>query len=397
MIILVAVALVAVAAAGLVILVVQVVSLARHLASPAPRPRQTPPISILKPLCGRDDDLAAHLERFANLRYPRYELLLGIERVGDPAYPVAAAAAARWPDRVRVVLRRGEPVRNPKVNQLITLAAAARHDLLVVSDSNVRVDPLYLSEIAAYFDDPTVGLVTHPVAGAGARRLGARLDNLHLSTAIGPGMVAAQRVARKVFVVGKSMALRRADLARLGGFAALGDHLAEDYVLGRRVAGLGKRVAIARRPVFSVACDRSVADFFRRYRRWGVIHRQAVGRAVYAGELVLNPIVVATVAAALTRTPLAGALLAAAAGLKVALDAAAVRLLHRRWPGARELCALPIKDLLLAAAWWHGFVRSRVDWRGKPLRVLAETRLGPTPPSVPVVTQTSQSLHQPVA
>src|SRR5262249_30940560 len=159
----------------------------------------------------------------ATLDYPCYEVVLGVRTASDAAYPLACAAAARWPGRVRVVVQRGEPGMNPKVNQLVTLAAAARHDLLVGSDSNGGVGPGYLEEIAAHVQKDGVGLVTHAVAGIGEARLGSLLDNLHLAASIGSGMIGAKRVARQDIVVGKSMALRRTDLAALGGFEVMAD------------------------------------------------------------------------------------------------------------------------------------------------------------------------------
>src|SRR5579863_4079530 len=120
---------------GLTLYFIQLVSTARHLREAVPTAREVPAISILKPLCGIDDELAENIERFAILPYPKYELLLGVRSTNDRAYPVAQAAARRWPRRVRVIIQRGEPGSNPKVNQLCTLAAAARHDILVVSDS----------------------------------------------------------------------------------------------------------------------------------------------------------------------------------------------------------------------------------------------------------------------
>src|SRR5439155_12021378 len=121
-------------------------------------------ISILKPLCGLDDDLVANLESFVAIDYAPYEVLLGVRDRHDAAYPIALALARRFPRRVRVVLQRGAPGLNPKVNQLATLARAARYEIVVVSDSNVRVPDGYLDEIAAHLEDPRVGLVTHPIA-----------------------------------------------------------------------------------------------------------------------------------------------------------------------------------------------------------------------------------------
>ena len=259
---------------------------------------------------------------------------------------------------------------------MVTLAAAARYEIVVVSDSNVRVDGEYLSEIAATLEDATVGLVTHPVVGVGELRLGSLLDNLHLAGSVAAGMVGAKRVAKKDIVVGKSMALRRADLHRLGGFAAVADVLAEDYVMGKLIpARLGKRVVMAHRAVENVSSDRSVGDFYLRYRRWAVIHRKAVGSRVYAAQILLNPSMVALLAVALH--PCAAGLggLGAIGVLKMSYDLAALRLFRTQPVGLSAMGASLLKDAVLAAAWLHGLTRSEIEWRGNRLRVLPGTRL----------------------
>ncbi|MHB8416954.1 MAG: glycosyltransferase, partial [Myxococcales bacterium] len=144
----------ALALAGVVIVAIQSASLRRQIDEPAQVARRLPPISVLKPLCGIDDDLPGNLAGFAALDYPTYEVLLGVAGAHDDAYPIACAAAARWPERFRVVLQRGETGLNPKINQLVTLSQAARHDLLVVSDSNVRVEPGYLECCVSRAWDP---------------------------------------------------------------------------------------------------------------------------------------------------------------------------------------------------------------------------------------------------
>jgi ceramide glucosyltransferase len=364
------------ATVGLCLYGIQLASSRRHLREPAPRPNATPGISILKPLCGIDDELARNLECFATLGYPRYEVLLGVRSIRDAAYPLALAAARRWPGKLRVVLQRGEPGLNPKVNQLVTLASAARYEILVVSDSNVRVDSEYLYEIAATLEDSTVGLVTHPVVGVGELRLGSLLDNLHMAGSVAAGMVGAKRVAKKDIVVGKSMALRRTDLDRLGGFAVVVDVLAEDYVMGRMIpARLGKRVVMAHRAVENVSRERSVGDFYLRYRRWAVIHRQAVGSRVYAAQILLNPSMVALAAFALH--PCAAALggLGAIGALKMSYDLMALRLFRAQPVAWSALGASLLKDAVLAAAWLHGLTRREIVWRSNRLRVLPGTRL----------------------
>jgi ceramide glucosyltransferase len=376
------------AAVGMTLYLIQLISTRRHLSEGAPRPQRYPGISILKPLCGHDDDLWENLERFAALAYPRYELLLGVRSASDAAYPVARKAAARWPGRVRVVVQRGEPGMNPKVNQLITLADAARFDILVVSDSNVRVERDYLDEIAAHLEDDRVGLVTHAVVGVGESRMGSLMDNLHLAASIGSGMIGAKRVAKQDVVVGKSMALRRRDLAALGGFEVVADVLAEDFILGRMVGReLGKRVAMAHQPVHNVSRNRRVADFLGRYKRWSVMHRQAVGPYVYASQVLLNPVLLALLGAA--SAPSMGRL-AALGGVcagKIAYDCAALRVLRGGRVTLLAVVASPAKDLLIGFAWVHGFLHRRVEWRSNSLRVLAGTRLERPAATVPAEVQ----------
>jgi ceramide glucosyltransferase len=371
-------ALLAAAAIGCVLLIIQISALVVHVHKPAlPRPELAPGISILKPLCGLEDDLELHLEQFAKLAYPHYELLLGVKDASDTAYPLARRIAARHPQRVRVITQRGEPGLNPKVNQLITLAQAARHEILVVSDSNIAVTSDYLDEIAALLCDASVGIVTHLIAGTGGERLGSRMDNLQLSGAIAPGIAGAHHVAKKSIVIGKSMALRRADLAALGGFAAVRDVLAEDYVIGRAIPKqLGKRVALARRPVRNVSRQQGLQGFMSRWRRWSVIHRKAVGPVTYAGELLLNPVLLATCAACAAPSVRMWEAASACLALRCATDALARRALGDS-PTLGLLVTSPLRDLFIGAAWVHGLLHDTIVWRGNARRVLSGTRLAP--------------------
>src|SRR5262249_54884436 len=214
---------------GLGALTVMLLLTVLHVRRPALVPEERPGISVLKPLCGADDDLAANIASFVALPYQGdYEVLLGVRSPEDPAWPVAEQAVRRWPGRMRLVRQEREVGLNPKVNQLVGMARAARHDLLVISDSNIRVPESYLDDIAAHLCRPNVACVTHPIGGRGQRSLGALLDNVHLASTIATGMVAAHRLAGRELVVGKSMALWRHDLELLGGFESVANVLAED-------------------------------------------------------------------------------------------------------------------------------------------------------------------------
>ncbi len=361
---------------GLLLYALQLVAVVVHRRSPSRTPHLRRGLSILKPLCGLDDDLAANLECFATLDYAPYELLLGVRDRQDAAYPLAVALARRFPRRVRVVLQRGEPGLNPKVNQLVTLARAARYDFVVVSDSNVRVVPDYLDEIAAHLEDARVGLVTHPIAGVAEARFGSFMDNLHLCGSVGAGMIGVKRVLGKDIVVGKSMAMRKTDLAAIGGFEAFANVLAEDYLMGKQISRvLKKRVVVARAPVRSVSERKGARDFYRRYRRWSVMHRQAIGGPAYAAQALLNPTMIAAAGALAHPSALTLGGLGVAAALKLAYDGAALALLRGGRVPVAVVLASPAKDALLACAWAAGLWRREIDWRGNALRVLPGTRL----------------------
>jgi ceramide glucosyltransferase len=370
--------LLACSAIGVALLGVQIGAAIRHLRTPPPQPSRTPPMSILKPLCGVDDRLQENLESFAALGYPSYEVLLGVEHRDDPAYAIACAMAARFPGRMRVVVQHGAPGLNPKVNQLITLARHARYALIVISDSNVAAPPGYLHEIAAHFEDGEVGLVTHPIAGIGECSWGSLLDNVHLSVGIAPGMIAANCIAGEALVVGKSMALRRAELFAIGGFEAVKDVLAEDFVIGRRIAETcGKRIAVAHRPIMNVSCRRTLHGFFDRYTRWAVLQRTTVGSVMYLGVLLLNPLPFALAAFAIEPTRATLTALIGLAMLKALLEARALSTARGSGWGVRAIVAMPLKDALLVLTWIAGLVRGEVRWRGRRLAVLEGTRLVP--------------------
>ncbi len=373
----VALVLLSFAGVGLAMLAVEGRALRRQLSGSAPVPRGSAGISVLKPLRGVDDDLEANLASFADQEWP-CEVLLGLHDDADPAAPVAHAAALRWPGRFRVVVQGPDLGMNPKVSQLAALVAAARHELLVISDSNVRVQPGYLAEIAARLEDPEVGLVTHLIAGVGERSEGALLENLHLSGGVATGIAAAKAIAGRDVVMGKSMALRRADLDAMGGFEPVKDLLAEDFVIGQMVPRLlGKRVELASRPVQNVVQARTAVQFFHRARRWAVLQHALVGPWLYAAQVIHNPLLFATLALFVAPGSWTAAAWLTVAGARALLDGAAGEALRPTGFRASQLLRVPVKDLLLGLAWVEGFFRRTVNWRGNRLRVLPGTRLAP--------------------
>lgn len=363
------------AAIGVFLMGIQAVTVVIHRRRSSPVPTNRTGISILKPLCGLDEELEQNLESFARLPYPNFEMLLGLKETTDPAYPLAVKVAERWPDRVRVVMQEGTPGLNPKINQLITLAKAAKNDILVVSDSNVQVEENYLEEIAGYLENPKVGLVNHPVVGRGEQSFVARMESLHLSGTVGAGQVGAKVFANKTLVVGKSIAIRRDDLKALGGFETFKDILAEDYYMGQAVLALGKEVVIARSPIYNVLHHRTFREFNRRYIRWSIMQRLAVGFGVHLSQTMLTPVFLATIGLVLSPSLRGVELVAGIAVSKMAIDFMSVSLLGSRLLPIKTVLVLPVKDLCVGWALMNGFFRNTIEWRGNRRTVLEGTRL----------------------
>ncbi len=340
----------------------------RLLSRSAP-PGPTPPITIFKPLKGLDEGLYENLVSLLRQDYPEFELILGVADPRDPALVVAHQLKREFSKaRVRIVVGAPDRHGNPKVANLLSMSAAARYEWWLISDANVRVDPDYLTSIAAHADDPRVGLVTNLVVGRGSKTLGAQLENLQLNATILPSVAGAYLVANRACVVGKSMLLRRGALESIGGLERALPYLAEDYLLGRWLENAGFRVAVSGYPVATINGKWSVRRFLSRHLRWNQLRRRVLPW-VFAGEILINPSALWLIV--LVATGFGGPLSWLALAAMTARYGGDILILARLRTPITFLTPLllMVKDATQLALWLTTWCTQTVHWRGQSLRL----------------------------
>jgi ceramide glucosyltransferase len=333
-----------------------------------------PPLTILKPLKGVDEGLEENLRSFFLLDYPAYQLLFGVAEEDDPAIPIVRKLLDEFPGRDATLIV-GCPVfgLNPKVENLSAMDRFRKHDVLLISDSNVRARPSYLRETVCYLSEPGVGLVTNLFTGVGERQSGAAIENLQLNGFIAGG-VAMASVFGLTCVVGKSMLMKAEALNAIGGFARVRNLLAEDQVIGMRVRQAGYKVRLSHHVIDNVNYDRDLHWFLNRHSRWYKI-RARLAWPAFVIEPAANLAGVGLIWALSGETGLAWGGLLVLVGLGVVRDSVQTRWLRGTWPRARHLWLSPVKDLFLLPVWFDALVNKRVVWRGHRLIIGRFTRL----------------------
>ncbi len=339
-----------------------------------PLPDHTPPVTILKPLKGLDEGLEANLRSFFRQDYPEFQLLFGVADASDPAVGVVQRLMAEFPTRdARLVVGAPPFGLNPKIENLAAMYPHRKHDVILISDSNVRAHPRYLRETACYLADPSVGLVTNVFVGVGERRLGATLENLHLNGFIA-GNLALASLLRITCVVGKSMLLPVRVLEAIGGFAATRNLLAEDQAMGVKIRKAGYRIHLSPHVIENVNESRDITWFLNRHSRWLKIRYQ-MALPSFLVEPLGNLGAVGLLWALAGESAVAWVGLAVLWSLAIARDAVQTRWLRGTWPRPRDLAWSPIKDLFLLPIWFDALVNRTIHWRGHRLVVGRFTRL----------------------
>jgi ceramide glucosyltransferase len=360
---------------SLVYCVLTIVAAVRYRAvRPAPL-HHGAPISILKPLAGIDDGLEENLRTFFEQEYSNFEILLAVRNPDDPAIAVAERLRARYRSVPSRLIVTGEPpYPNAKVYSLDRMLAEARHDLLVMSDSDVRVTPDMLAVIAAEFQDAKLGLATCPYRAVPGRSFWNTLEAVGLNTEFIGGVLVARMLDGMKFALGPTIAARRATLAGIGGFDAVKDFLAEDFVMGNLAAARGDGVILSSYVIEHHIGAQTLAANLRHRLRWNRSTRRS-RPAGYAGQLFTNPLPLALLLWAVKPEWWPAA--AAAVFLRAAAGWAAAGYVLRDPLTARLFFLVPLQDLLSFAMWLAGFFGNTILWRGRKYYLQADGRFVP--------------------
>jgi ceramide glucosyltransferase len=363
-------------AGSLVYCALTVIAAARYMAVVPPKlgPKSgpLPPVSILKPLSGDDLGLEENLRSFFDQDYPDFEILFAVRHPNDPAVSVVERVRAHYPGIPSRLIVTGEaPYPNAKVFSLDHMVAAARHDLLVMADSDVRVTPALLVTLAAEFQSERTGVITCPyraVPGAGPW---STLEAISLNTEFLAGVLVARWLEGMRFALGPTAAARRDALIRLGGFDTLQEYLAEDFVMGKLAAEAGWDVVLSSYVIEHRIGSQQLGANLRHRLRWNRSTRRSRPWG-YLGQVFTNPLPLALLLMAVEPSwwPLAAftAVLRAAAAWATAGRVLRDPLNRRLW------WLVPLADIASFLLWLAGFFGNTIVWRGRKYLLLRDGR-----------------------
>jgi len=356
---------------GLVYQVASALAVKQFMARPAPPPKKRPPVTVLKPLCGADPGLEAHLTALLRQGYPELQVVCGVSDPADPAVAVVHRVMEQFPQAdIELVVDPTQHGSNLKIGNLINMMRAVRHGLLVIADSDVAPHDFYLDQAVEPFADPQIGLVTFLYVGRPLLDTASRLGAIGINHGFLPSALVARWLGRADGCFGATIALPAALLRKMGGFEAVADKLADDWELGAMARREGLKIAIAARPVALTVAERDLQTLFDHEVRWGRTIA-AVDRASYIASIITQPVALTLLAALI-----GGWRLLPMLALAVAVRAWVVRTQERalRLPNG-SLADLLLRDLLSFVVFVTACCGKTVLWRGKRFSVGSDGKL----------------------
>ena len=331
-------------------------------AAPWPGAVALPAVTILKPLCGAEPRLYECLRSFCNQAWPQLQIVFGVRDPADPAVAVVRRLQREFPMLdLALVLDGTHHGSNAKVSNLINIMAIAKHDYLIIVDSDIRVEPGYVQQIVAPLLDERVGIVTCPYVGRPLPDLWSQLGAQFINGWFVPSVFVAALFGSRSFAFGATIALRRRVLDAIGGLPAIVDQLADDYRLGELTRKLGLRTVLSHVIVETVVEERSLQDLLGHELRW-LRTIKAVRPIGYSLAFVTFALPVALIG-----TLLSG--VARPALLALGVTALLRLVMHLFWSATGDrsiwtrLWAVPLHDCVLFGVWCWGFLGQRVNWR----------------------------------
>jgi ceramide glucosyltransferase len=359
---------------SLVYCILVVVATRRFLSTTVPVQGNKPLISVLKPLCGHDDGLEENLRSFMTQDYPEYEVLFGVHRPDDPAVAVAEKIISEFSGRIsaRLIVTGESPIPNAKAFSLNRLVREAHYDVLVMSDSDVRVTPGLLSHLAQELQDDHIGLISCPYRAVPGKSLWSRLEAIGMNTELLGGVMVARMIEGMRFALGCTVAVRRNVLEDMGGFGYLQEFLAEDFVIGQRAAELGHGVLFSSYVIEHRIGSQDMMHNLGHRMRWARSTRRSRPFG-YWGQIFTYPLPLALLLCA--AYPAAWPVLILTLLLRGGAALATARSIVHDPVTQRQWWLLPIQDLIGFFIWISGFVGDKIVWRDRKCTVLRDGRL----------------------
>jgi ceramide glucosyltransferase len=326
----------------------------------------TPPVSLLKPVRGVDFATYENYSSFCRQSYPEYEILFAVNDAADEAVPLIHRLIGEFPERrIRLLIGAENLGANRKVNNLARLSCEAHHEILALTDGDVRVDANYLREVVAPFAEESTGAVTSFYRGVAENNLGAEIEAVGAASDFFAGVLIAESTEGMNFALGASIVTTKRWLTKIGGFAAIAGMLADDYELGLRIAKAGGRVLLSREPVWTMYPAQTFKSFWDHQVRWARTVRLCRPLSLFGLIFTLG----------LPWAVLA-ALLAPAKWIALAYVLAylVLRLVMAWTVGVwgvgddvlrRKFWLVPLRDAIHAIVWLASFASNRVSWGGE--------------------------------
>jgi ceramide glucosyltransferase len=336
-----------------------------------------PPVSLLKPLHGAEPGLEAHLATFFQQQYPTYEIIFCARQPDDAGLLTARKVASQFPDVPVQFLSSGEPTMpNAKILSLEKMALAAKYDLLIISDSDVRVDFNYVRDVIAPFADATVGAVTCLYRGVAAQGgIWSKIEAAAMSIEMSAGVLVAEMLEGMKFALGPTMAIRRSCLNQIGGFLPMGDYCADDFLLGNWVAERGHRVILSQHVIDHLVLHAGFWPSMQHQARWMKSTRFSRPKGHLGTALTFSVpfgVLTAVSLSALRPShwlPLAGAALLWSVGTRMLLAFAVSHWVVREKTPRQSILLYPVRDLLAIFFWLASYCSRKVLWRSEIYRL----------------------------